>query len=299
MAACISKPTTPSTRCTSLPASIPRPGQDGIGVDSHGHESGAARQLPGRRRVSRRSFCMPCGPTSLFAGQSMTTQVRASDALAAERETLKNRRSMQAFTGSRALRKGDVVQVAPHVPHSLQQGVQVFEFQTPTYERNIISFNQKVLTQDHWDSDYAIEQRCRWKLPPRPTSNQLPSGHLERALRADRRASMSLRCCGCRSPRRPQYSLASGATLRHAGGDRRQRCDCSDRGRASLLCWEQATEAIPQAAPRRSCPPAPSRPADYAPAIRRPPCCWPPPRPHLAGTISTTNHNGPVQERTP
>ena len=66
------------------------------------------------------------------------------------------RADMEAFTAQHSLEVGDVVQVAPHTPHSLQHGVRVFEFQTPTYERNIISFNQQVLTQDHWDSSYAI-----------------------------------------------------------------------------------------------------------------------------------------------
>jgi len=67
------------------------------------------------------------------------------------------RADMEAFTSLQALEVGDVVQVAPHIPHSLQNGVRVFEFQTPTYERNIISFNQRVLTQNHWDSKYAVD----------------------------------------------------------------------------------------------------------------------------------------------
>jgi len=66
------------------------------------------------------------------------------------------RANMEAFTAVQSLSVGDVVQVTPNVPHSLQNGVRVFEFQTPTYERNIISFNQRVLTQDHWDSKYAV-----------------------------------------------------------------------------------------------------------------------------------------------
>src|SRR5690606_1152046 len=32
------------------------------------------------------------------------------------------------------------------------------EFQTPVYERKILSFAQKVLTQSHWDTEAAIEQ---------------------------------------------------------------------------------------------------------------------------------------------
>ena len=80
----------------------------------------------------------------------------ANDDTNLHNEEQARRTDMEAFTAQHPLEVGDVVQVAPHTPHSLQHGVRVFEFQTPTYERNIISFNQQVLTQDHWDSSYAI-----------------------------------------------------------------------------------------------------------------------------------------------
>ena len=63
---------------------------------------------------------------------------------------------MESFTAMRELRVGDIVRVPTWTPHSLQHGVRVVEFQTPTYERYIISFAQRVLTQDHWDSEHAI-----------------------------------------------------------------------------------------------------------------------------------------------
>ena len=66
------------------------------------------------------------------------------------------RRHMESFTRLLPLAVGDVVRVEPYFPHSLQHGVRVVELQTPTYERHIISFAQKVLTQDHWDSATAI-----------------------------------------------------------------------------------------------------------------------------------------------
>lgn len=75
------------------------------------------------------------------------------------------RAAMNAFTELRPLRVGDVVVVPTWLPHSLQHGVRVIEFQTPTYERYIISFAQKVLTQDHWDSAAAIA-RMRLDAPP-------------------------------------------------------------------------------------------------------------------------------------
>lgn len=66
------------------------------------------------------------------------------------------RAEMESFTSLRDLRVGDVVQVPPLTPHSLQHGVTVVEFQTPHYERYILSFAQKVLTQDHWDTESAL-----------------------------------------------------------------------------------------------------------------------------------------------
>ena len=66
------------------------------------------------------------------------------------------REVMESFTDLRELRVGDVVSVPTWTPHSLQHGVRVVEFQTPTYERLIVSFAQKVLTQDHWDTQQAV-----------------------------------------------------------------------------------------------------------------------------------------------
>ncbi|NBW81667.1 hypothetical protein EBR21_07920 [bacterium] len=62
-----------------------------------------------------------------------------------------------SFFRLKKVRVGDVICVPPFIPHSLQPGVRVVEFQTPTYERLILAFNQKVLTQKHWDTVRAIE----------------------------------------------------------------------------------------------------------------------------------------------
>jgi hypothetical protein len=67
------------------------------------------------------------------------------------------RKNMDAFAGYLNLQVGDVISVPILVPHALQHGVRVIEFQTPTYERLIISFAQKVLTQTHWDTKRAFE----------------------------------------------------------------------------------------------------------------------------------------------
>lgn len=91
---------------------------------------------------------------------------RAGDDEGPEREA-ELRAAMNAFTALKPLRVGDVVAVPTWLPHSLQHGVRVIEFQTPTYERYIISFAQKVLTQDHWDSAAAIA-RMRLDVPAEP-----------------------------------------------------------------------------------------------------------------------------------
>ncbi len=67
------------------------------------------------------------------------------------------RAEMQAFTRLVPLRVGDVVKVPRYIPHALQHGVRTVEFQTPVYERRILSFAQKVLTQGHWDTAEAVE----------------------------------------------------------------------------------------------------------------------------------------------
>lgn len=64
---------------------------------------------------------------------------------------------MNSFVASHPLTLGDVVTVPKLVPHALQHGVRVVEFQTPVYERKILSFAQKVLTQSHWDTEEALE----------------------------------------------------------------------------------------------------------------------------------------------
>ena len=72
-------------------------------------------------------------------------------------QELKLRSSMESFTSMKPLRLGDVVKVPCFTPHSLQHGVRTVEFQTPVYERKILSFAQKVLTQASWDTERALE----------------------------------------------------------------------------------------------------------------------------------------------
>ena len=68
------------------------------------------------------------------------------------------RETMESFTALVPVHEGDVLRIARHVPHSLQHGVRVVEFQTPHYERLILSFAQKVVTQDSWDTEAALAE---------------------------------------------------------------------------------------------------------------------------------------------
>ncbi|MEH6582142.1 MAG: hypothetical protein V7754_09420 [Halioglobus sp.] len=78
---------------------------------------------------------------------------------------IERRNRMDEFSHLRPLRVGDVVKVPLLTPHSLQHGVRTVEFQTPVYERKILSFAQKVLTQSHWDTESAVAQM---QLHPAP-----------------------------------------------------------------------------------------------------------------------------------
>lgn len=93
------------------------------------------------------------------------------------------RADMEAFTELRGLEAGDVVVVPTWLPHSLQHGVRVIEFQTPTYERYILSFAQRVVTQDHWDTEAAVRQ-MRLDAPEPPVFDHVAGG-VEKIVRFD------------------------------------------------------------------------------------------------------------------
>lgn len=93
------------------------------------------------------------------------------------------RKRMDSFTHVRPLVIGDVVHVGTWFPHALQHGVRVVEFQTATYERLIVSFAQKVLTQNHWDTETAV---ARMSLEPGVIQEPEPiSTGIERIARFD------------------------------------------------------------------------------------------------------------------
>ncbi|MEQ8857107.1 MAG: hypothetical protein RIC56_00535 [Pseudomonadales bacterium] len=110
---------------------------------------------------------------------------RAIDEGAGDDPTLESQRraAMEAFTELRELGVGDVVVVPTWLPHSLQHGVRVIEFQTPSYERYIISFAQRVVTQNHWDSETAVAN-MRLDAPPPPRFERVAEG-VERIVSFD------------------------------------------------------------------------------------------------------------------
>lgn len=93
------------------------------------------------------------------------------------------RSEVEAFIGSFPMRKGDVACLPPGVLHSLQHGVKVVEFQTPTYERLIAMFAQKVVTQSHWDTKKALRRMHKEPYDP-PSTTALLSD--QEGVRMDR-----------------------------------------------------------------------------------------------------------------
>lgn len=105
------------------------------------------------------------------------------------------RAAMDAFTQVRAVSEGDIVLLPCRLPHALQHGVRVIEVQTPTFDRRIIAFAQKVLTQDHWDTEAAIECMQLDNPPPStvPALIDQPDCTVERIVAFDRCAARRVR----------------------------------------------------------------------------------------------------------
>ncbi|MDY0069943.1 MAG: hypothetical protein RBR91_08550 [Porticoccaceae bacterium] len=138
----------------------------------------AFREAVARYETVRRAIDGICDLRRMEAGIAANTPVDAatlkgwlatvpSRLLAEEHEA---RTAMNRFTQMLPLQVGDVVKVPCLTPHALQHGVRTVEFQTPVYERKILSFAQKVLTQDHWDTAQACQLMS------------LDAGHLEALL---------------------------------------------------------------------------------------------------------------------
>ena len=88
----------------------------------------------------------------------MQTELEHKLPEALRQEEKEPRQKAYAFIGRVSVEVGDVVTFPALQVHSLQHGIRVIEFQTPHYERLIVMFAQKVLTQNHWDTDRAMDQ---------------------------------------------------------------------------------------------------------------------------------------------
>ena len=68
------------------------------------------------------------------------------------------RKKAAEFVGDCSVKVGDIVSFPVFQMHSLRHGIKVIEFQTPHYERLIVMFAQKVITQKHWDTADALSK---------------------------------------------------------------------------------------------------------------------------------------------
>jgi len=120
------------------------------------------------------------------------------------------RKIMYRHTGMLDLSVGDVVTVAPMVPHSLQHGVRVIEFQTPHYERYILSFGQEVLTQDHWDTDRALAGAKTETSTPEPPAQISPGLDLIADFDAFKVIRLMLNPGDCAKTQHSNYTIVIG-----------------------------------------------------------------------------------------
>jgi len=153
----------------------------GVGQIRFGFDPQQVSRYPGEQAF-RKAY--------LESVQAYEAQRRALDAMAEQGVTpgptaLQQERELRAymnrFTRLLPVRRGDVIAIPRRLPHALQHGVRVVEFQTPEYERMILSFGQKVLTQPHWDTCEAVPLMDLVPAPlPVPTLlEQAPSVRVE------------------------------------------------------------------------------------------------------------------------
>jgi len=130
---------------------------DGVGCIRYGFDlDETAPALPDREFRARYLAAVEAYEQVRRALDALSADASPDTGLLARERQL--RADMDSFTRLYPLRVGDVVVVPPLLPHALQHGVRVIEFQTPVYERRILSFAQQVQTQDHWDTRVAVDQ---------------------------------------------------------------------------------------------------------------------------------------------
>jgi hypothetical protein len=141
------------------------------------------------------------------AYEQVRRRIDAGECVPVEAERVA-RAAMDRFTALATLEIGDVIAVPTWVPHSLQHGVRVVEFQTPTYERYVISFAQRVLTQDHWDSAFAVPRMTLGAPPAAPLETIAPG--VERIVAFDDFSVWRVTLAGGTTyelPEHPAYAL--------------------------------------------------------------------------------------------
>ncbi len=136
---------------------------DGVGCIRYGFDPQQIARYPDREQF-RLDYL---AAVTAYEAERRSIDALAGQGLAPESASLDRERQlreqMDRFTALRPLRVGDVVQIPLLLPHALQHGVRVVEFQTASYERKILSFAQQVVTQDHWDTPAAV---ARMRLLP-------------------------------------------------------------------------------------------------------------------------------------
>lgn len=130
-----------------------------------------ARYEKVRRKIDELPELEPEKPSASAGKSKKPASAEKAEAAVPKRLLSSERRlrgEVEALLGRYPLGEGDVACLPPGVLHSLQHGVKVVEFQTPSYERLIAMFAQKVLTQPQWDTAAALElmEKRPYRPPP-------------------------------------------------------------------------------------------------------------------------------------
>jgi hypothetical protein len=138
----------------------------------------------------------------------------------------KLRGALESFLNTEYVTAGDIVKILPNTPHCVQHGVRCLGYQTQDYDRLIMAFSQKVLTQADWDIEEAVTaMMLSGYAPTRPghsvmLSPEIVKEHVAR-LRAFAIVRLSLpRGSSYRMDNHTDYSLlyTSGDGRIQAGG---------------------------------------------------------------------------------
>jgi len=148
---------------------------DGVGYIRMGFDAAKLESYDGDAAAFRRAFLRAVQDYEAVRRKIDSAPRDEQVCAQLEKEESTLREYMDSFSQLLPLGVGDVVKVPLLSPHSLQHGVRTVEFQTPVYERKILSFAQRVLTQDHWDTEEAVDL-MRLETPPTDDFTCLESG---------------------------------------------------------------------------------------------------------------------------